>query len=77
MVAIDYWVYVDVVTKGVRLHKSTCGACRGGKGMHGHQQPQQVWWKGPFFSRDDAWKYAQSQAQQFRIQPTPCGLCHP
>jgi len=77
MIAIDYWVYVDAVTKAVKLHKSTCGACRSGKGMHGHQRLKENWWKGPFSSRDDALKYAQSQAQLLRTQPATCGLCHP
>jgi len=77
MDSISYWVYVDVVTKGVRLHKSTCGACKGGIGMHGHQQRQQNWWEGPFLSRAEAWKYAESEAEQIGIMPKACGLCHP
>ena len=72
-----YWVYVDKPTKRVLLHKSTCGACKEGKGMHGHHKnPKQNWWKG-FSSRDDAWKYAQYQSQQLKTQPAACKLCHP
>jgi len=72
-----YWVYVDKPTKRVLLHKSTCGACNDGEGMHGHRDPKLNWWTDSFASRDDAWNYAQSEARKLRTQPAVCSLCHP
>lgn len=77
MAGVEYWVYVDVPTKRILLHKSICGACRGGTGMHGHQQPGVCWWQGPFASCQDAWRYAESEGNRKGRAPRACGLCHP
>jgi hypothetical protein len=70
-----YWVFVSKPTKRVLMHKTTCGACKGGLGMHGHQQDE-VEWKG-FPTRTDAWAYATTYAARLGVSAKACGLCKP
>jgi|GEM_PF-4068078 len=70
-----YWVFVDKTVKKVKLHLTTCGACKGGRGMHGHQD-KQCWWRG-FPTRASAWDYASQEARKMGTEPSRCGLCKP
>jgi hypothetical protein len=72
---LDYWVFVDRPTRKAKLHLTDCGACRNGRGMHGHQRAQ-CWWRG-FRTRKEAWDYATTEAGKMRTTPSPCGLCKP
>lgn len=70
-----FWVFVDKPTKKARLHRAACGACKKGRGMHGHQDGQ-CWWEG-FETRPAAWDYASNEALAMRVAPSACGLCKP
>lgn len=70
-----FWVFVDKPTKKAKLHRATCGACKGGHGMHGHRRIQ-CWWKG-FGTRSAAWDYASQEALAMKAAPSECGLCKP
>lgn len=77
MDAIKYWVYIDTPTKRAVLHKASCGACRDGDGMHGHQQASDCRWEDHFTSRQEAWEYAEKEGARMGVIPTACGLCNP
>ena len=70
-----YWVFIDKPTKKAKLHLATCGACKGGQGMHGHRE-NECWWKG-FSTRNSAWDYAVQEARKIGTTSSLCGLCHP
>ncbi len=70
-----FWVFVDKPSKKVKLHLASCGACKGGRGMHGHREDE-CWWEG-FTTRASAWDYAVQEACKINIIPSHCGLCHP
>jgi len=38
---MPYWIYNDKVTPTAKLHHDWCGACKYGRGMHGHQKPDE------------------------------------
>lgn len=42
------FIYHDKVRRTAKAHRSECGACRNGVGMHGHQVRAQNEWYGPF-----------------------------
>ncbi|MCX7918506.1 MAG: hypothetical protein N3A72_02630 [bacterium] len=54
-----YFIYHDKVTPAAKLHKETCGACKGGRGMHGHQKLDENEWYGPFSNIQQAINSAQ------------------
>lgn len=70
-----YWVYIDRPTKNIRMHNSECKFCNNGRGIHGHNLPNN-WWKG-FNYREEAWEYAKDQARMMLADPKTCGYCCP
>lgn len=71
----EFWVFIDKPTMKAKIHRAKCGACKNGRGMHGHQQ-KQCWWEG-FNTYADAWKYAAQEAVTMEANPSDCGLCKP
>lgn len=72
---MNYYIYHDKVTRSAKLHRGDCGACKEGKWMHGHQNPRENEWYGPFASRHDAQRHAQQVGVMTIL--TDCGLCKP
>jgi multisubunit Na+/H+ antiporter MnhG subunit len=70
-----YWVFMSRPNSRVLLHKASCGACKDGKGMHGHQEAG-CEWKG-FLTRGDALTYATSLATGLGVSEKCCDLCSP
>jgi hypothetical protein len=77
----EFYVYSNSIVKKVRVHRASCGACKGGKGMHegrigGHKKTDR--WEG-------AATYQEARAlAEKRRRPMggtdsriDCGLCHP
>jgi hypothetical protein len=80
---MPYWVYWDRIVRRVRIHRSECGACKGGQGMH----------RGAMCDgrgTDYDWEPAETYGAALRIvrqlerkgirrrgDPMICGLCHP
>lgn len=72
---MSYWIYHDKVTSYAKLHINTCGACKDGRGMHGHQETNQNEWYGPFQSKQEALQKAQAKGIGDLLKN--CGLCKP
>lgn len=72
---LEFWVFIDKPTKKAKIHRTGCGACKRGRGMHGHRQSQ-CWWKG-FDTYTTAWEYANQEAMKMRTISSGCGLCKP
>jgi hypothetical protein len=68
-----YFIYHDKVTRAAKLHLERCGACKGGRGMHGHQKRDENEWYGPFTTRQEAIQAAQQRGISALL--TNCGLC--
>jgi hypothetical protein len=71
-----FWVFIDKPTKRAKLHRAECGACKGGRGVHGHQAESEYWWKG-FSTRLGAWEYVRREAGKFQGSASVCKLCNP
>ena len=70
-----YWIYYDKVTPAARLHLNTCGACKDGRGMHGHQKQNENEWYGRFGNKQEALQFARAKEIGGLIKD--CGLCKP
>jgi len=70
-----YYIYHDKVTPAAKLHLATCGACKGGRGMHGHQNIDENEWYGPFGSKQEALQAANLKGIGSLLKN--CGLCKP
>jgi hypothetical protein len=70
----DYWVYEHWRAHGHRatIHRSDCGSCNKGAGVHGGGQTPNGQWLGPFRSSDDA-RSAVSRKAEVR----DCARCMP
>jgi hypothetical protein len=72
---MSYWIYHDKVTPAAKLHRNTCGACKDGHGMHGHQKRSENAWYGAFERKQQALQNAQARGISALL--TDCGLCKP
>jgi hypothetical protein len=72
---MSFFIYHDKVAPRARLHRDSCGACKGGRGMHGHQVTTQNEWYGPFGTKQQAMQRA--QALGIGGLTKDCGLCKP
>ncbi len=72
---MSYFIYHDKVTPAAKIHRDYCGACKGGRGMHGHQNLQENEWYGPFESKQHAVQAAHTRGIGSLV--ADCGLCRP
>ena len=77
----EFFVYWNAVVKKIRIHRSACGACKGGAGMHQGRIGER---RGSTDGWEPAATYAEAVAISSRIQRerpalrrADCGLCHP
>jgi hypothetical protein len=70
---MPYWIYYDEVTPTAKLHHDWCGACKYGRGMHGHQKPDENEWLGAYDTKEKAIQVAREKDIFLRM--TGCGLC--
>ncbi len=68
-----YWIYHDKVTRTAKLHHDWCGACKYGRGMHGHQKRDENEWLGAYETKELALAKAREHGIAHLL--TGCGLC--
>ncbi len=79
-----FFVHWNTVVRRLRIHRSECGACKGGKGMH---EGRIAAGRGDTYDWEPAATYPEALAvidKLKRIHPTlnrfgsiDCGLCYP
>ena len=77
----DFYVHWNVIVRRVRIHRSECGACNNGRGMH---KGKIAAGRGETYDWQAAESYREAQAIAKASPPArrgakvaDCGLCHP
>lgn len=69
-----FWVYENWVRNKAIVHRSTCGSCNDGNGIHGSRHTKSSTWHGPYENASTALTKARS-CQRDRTEG--CKHCAP